>query len=76
MAMKILPVLLLFNHAPPATSSSKTQTTAVGSITVGDIRVSAISPTLVRVEPKGNGGFFEDRNTFVLENGLTPYEME
>lgn len=35
---------------------------ADSSITVGDIRVTALSSTLVRVEPKGPKGF-EDRTT-------------
>ena len=35
------------------------------SVTVGDVRVTAISPTVVRVEPKGPQGF-EDRTTFTV----------
>ena len=35
---------------------------AADSITVGGIRVTAMSSTLVRVEPKGPAGF-EDRTT-------------
>eukprot|EP00729_Bicosta_minor_P014065 gene14065-5516_t len=38
---------------------------ADSSITVGDIRVTALSSTLVRVEPKGPKGF-EDRTTFMV----------
>lgn len=34
------------------------------SVTVGSIRVSALSKTLIRIEPKGPRGF-EDRDTFV-----------
>lgn len=36
---------------------------AADSIVVGDVRISALSPTLVRIEPKGPKGF-EDRSTF------------
>ena len=35
------------------------------SVTVGDVRVTAISPEVVRVEPKGPQGF-EDRTTFMV----------
>jgi len=44
------------------------------SVIVGDYRVQALSPTLLRVEPKGPNGF-EDRTTFMVVNrdfdGLT-----
>ena len=37
---------------------------AVPSVTVGGFRIQALSPTLLRVEPKGPAGF-EDRTTFM-----------
>ena len=40
---------------------------AATSVTVGRVRVSALSPTLLRIEPKGPRGF-EDRTTFVAVN--------
>merc|ERR1712216_334685 len=36
-------------------------------IIVGNVRVQALSPTLVRVEPKGPRGF-EDRTTFMVQS--------
>lgn len=36
-------------------------------VVLGDVRVQALSPTLVRVEPKGPHGF-EDRKTFMVVN--------
>ena len=41
------------------------------SIIVGDVRVQALSSTLVRVEPKGPRGF-EDRTTFMVVNRSFP----
>ena len=38
---------------------------AASSVIVGDVRVTAISPVLVRVEPKGPNGY-EDRSTFMV----------
>lgn len=35
------------------------------SVTVGNLRVTGLSPTLIRVEPKGPMGF-EDRTTFMV----------
>ena len=35
------------------------------SVTIGNVRVQALSPTLLRVEPKGPRGF-EDRTTFMV----------
>jgi hypothetical protein len=40
-------------------------------IIVGDIRVTGLSPTLVRVEPKGPTGW-EDRTTFMVRNPFWP----
>eukprot|EP01051_Picozoa_sp_SAG22_P008757 SAG22_NODE_687_length_7913_cov_2.611851_10_plen_134_part_00 len=34
----------------------------------GDIRVQALSPTVLRVEPRGPAGGFEDRTTFMVTN--------
>jgi hypothetical protein len=44
-------------------SASAATVVMAGSITVGSVRVSALSPTLVRLEPRGPRGF-EDRPTF------------
>jgi hypothetical protein len=38
-------------------------TTTNNFITVGNVRVTALSPSLVRIEPRGPTGF-EDRTTF------------
>lgn len=40
------------------------------SVTVGDTRVTALSPTLIRIEPRGPRGF-EDGNTFVAAKRST-----
>mmetsp|Transcript_79763 Transcript_79763/g.247379 ORF Transcript_79763/g.247379 Transcript_79763/m.247379 type:complete len:866 (-) Transcript_79763:12-2609(-) len=44
---------------------------ASSDIVVGDIRVQALSPTLLRVEPLGARGF-EDRTTFMVANRSFP----
>ena len=50
-----------WQHEPqPAATAS---TAAANSVVVGDVRVTALSSTLVRVEPRGPNGF-EDRTTF------------
>ena len=41
------------------------------SVIVGDVRVQALSPTLLRVEPKGPAGF-EDRTTFMVTSRGMP----
>ena len=46
-------------------AGAATATAAIPSVTIGDIRIQALSPTLVRVEPKGPAGF-EDRTTFMV----------
>ena len=38
------------------------------SVTVGDIRIQALSPTLIRAEARGPSGGFEDRDTFTASN--------
>ena len=58
---------LSYGFAPPPHGVSvvpSPQTVISNSqITVGDVRVTALSDLLVRVEPKGPHGF-EDRSTF------------
>ena len=58
----MLRILLLVSLSSLAFASAQTP---VGEVVVGNIRVSALSPTLVRVEPKGPTGF-EDRTTFMV----------
>ena len=52
---------------PAARAVSGSSTPGSSSIVVGDVRVQALSPTLLRVEPKGPAGF-EDRSTFMVVN--------
>merc|ERR1712185_534651 len=46
-------------------SLTSTYSAPATSVIVGDVRVSALSPTLLRVEPKGPRGF-EDAATFSI----------
>ena len=45
--------------------AAATASATIPSVTIGDIRIQALSPTLLRVEPKGPKGF-EDRTTFTV----------
>lgn len=45
------------------------RTSSADPIVVGDIRVTGLSPTLIRVEPKGPSGW-EDRTTFMVRVSL------
>ena len=45
---------------------------AATSIVVGDLRVTALSPKLVRIEPKGPMGF-EDRTTFTIAGNRSKF---
>eukprot|EP00935_MAST-01C_sp_MAST-1C-sp1_P000812 g812.t1 len=58
----MLRILLLVSLSSLAFATAQTP---VGEVVVSNVRVSALSPTLVRVEPKGPTGF-EDRTTFMV----------
>ena len=59
-----LPITFISGVCLLATAAA---TTPTNTAVVGDVRVTAISPVLVRVEPRGPRGF-EDRTTFMVVN--------
>merc|ERR1719188_575993 len=54
-----------------AASQGRTPSGREGEVTIGDVRVQALSPGLVRIEPRGPKGF-EDRPTFMVVNRTFP----
>eukprot|EP01043_Picozoa_sp_COSAG02_P030611 COSAG02_NODE_1962_length_10253_cov_6.942294_11_plen_440_part_00 len=64
----LLLLLLLLLHSFMGAAYAATTTAAADNEIVvnGDIRVQALSPTLLRVEPRGPNRQFEDRTTFMV----------
>jgi hypothetical protein len=63
--MRWLVVFLLLAVAWAQASASSSQ------VIVGNVRITALTPRLMRVEPKGPNGF-EDRPTFMAANRVFP----
>ncbi|CAK0793240.1 unnamed protein product [Prorocentrum cordatum] len=58
-------------HAVVCAALARAASSKQGEVTIGEVRVQALSPNLVRVEPRGPKGF-EDRSTFMVVNRSFP----
>ena len=60
-------VCALFAQAAAAYSFPADEQKPSAAVVVGEVRVSALSPSLIRIEPKGPAGF-EDRETLMVQS--------
>ena len=59
-------VCALFAQAAAAYSFPADEQKPSAAVVVGEVRVSALSPSLIRIEPKGPAGFEDRESTAVV----------